>query len=107
MGFDVPPVSRGVKARCFGAFSAASGAKTAVEPAIRPISSCNAVIGARVGAALGDEDLMGRTGVALAAATAATVSVVALVGSVIWAYQDRSEERRAGQECRSRWSPSH
>ena len=31
---------------------------------------------------------MGRTGVAFAAAAAATVSVVALVGSVYWAYQD-------------------
>ena len=31
---------------------------------------------------------MGRSGVAFAAATAATVSVVALIGSVFWAYQD-------------------
>ena len=24
-----------------------------------------------------------------------------------WAEQDRSEERRVGKECRSRWSPYH
>ena len=26
---------------------------------------------------------------------------------VIAMYQDRSEERRVGKECRSRWSPYH
>ena len=24
-----------------------------------------------------------------------------------WNYQNRSEERRVGKECRSRWSPYH
>ena len=28
-------------------------------------------------------------------------------GSVIWANGLRSEERRVGKECRSRWSPYH
>ena len=26
---------------------------------------------------------------------------------LIWSYQTRSEERRVGKECRSRWSPYH
>ena len=25
----------------------------------------------------------------------------------VWHFQDRSEERRVGKECRSRWSPYH
>ena len=28
-------------------------------------------------------------------------------GTVLGAYRDRSEERRVGKECRSRWSPYH
>src|SRR3989475_13205175 len=28
-------------------------------------------------------------------------------GKVLWRYTHRSEERRVGQECRSRWSPDH
>ena len=27
--------------------------------------------------------------------------------NIIWATSDRSEERRVGKECRSRWSPYH
>ena len=27
--------------------------------------------------------------------------------NLIWAFNDRSEERRVGKECRSRWSPYH
>ena len=32
-----------------------------------------------------------------------------IVGTLVtlWAGQDRSEERRVGKECRSRWSPYH
>ena len=28
-------------------------------------------------------------------------------GKIRWAYIPRSEERRVGKECRSRWSPYH
>ena len=31
----------------------------------------------------------------------------ALIGSLGWWLQNRSEERRVGKECRSRWSPYH
>ena len=33
--------------------------------------------------------------------------VLALGGVVIYDYLSRSEERRVGKECRSRWSPYH
>ena len=29
------------------------------------------------------------------------------VRKLIWDFKDRSEERRVGKECRSRWSPYH
>ena len=29
------------------------------------------------------------------------------VAMVVLGYEDRSEERRVGKECRSRWSPYH
>ena len=32
------------------------------------------------------------------------VKIVSGKGSLLW---DRSEERRVGKECRSRWSPYH
>ena len=43
------------------------------------------------------------------------VSIVGVIGiHAFWVYQDylkeagmRSEERRVGKECRSRWSPYH
>src|SRR5256885_5686414 len=33
--------------------------------------------------------------------------VIAPIAAALWRYQDRSEERRVGKECRSRWSPYH
>ena len=42
--------------------------------------------------------------------TAVTGPVAASVGETVLgvhAYLDRSEERRVGKECRSRWSPYH
>ena len=36
-----------------------------------------------------------------------TVTITALVGLVVAPTIDRSEERRVGKECRSRWSPYH
>ena len=32
---------------------------------------------------------------------------VGIFGGKIWYQKDRSEERRVGKECRSRWSPYH
>ena len=29
------------------------------------------------------------------------------IGEILWAKFERSEERRVGKECRSRWSPYH
>ena len=39
----------------------------------------------------------------------ATVTAMALwgIGSYIGGFETRSEERRVGKECRSRWSPDH
>ena len=34
------------------------------------------------------------------------VAVVLLLGFILW-NAERSEERRVGKECRSRWSPYH
>src|SRR3989449_5235264 len=37
-----------------------------------------------------------------------TLALVALgAWTVVWATDERSEERRVGKECRSRWSPYH
>jgi len=50
---------------------------------------------------------------ALEDAVAKNVVVIAAVGngtespSIPWNFADRSEERRVGKECRSRWSPYH
>ena len=33
--------------------------------------------------------------------------VLVLIGAVICLIASRSEERRVGKECRSRWSPYH
>ena len=41
----------------------------------------------------------------LAGATSALAQVDA--GSILGTVTDRSEERRVGKECRSRWSPYH
>src|SRR3712207_9167261 len=35
-----------------------------------------------------------------------TVIVIAIISAISW-YIARSEERRVGKECRSRWSPYH
>src|SRR5687767_15858620 len=39
--------------------------------------------------------------------TFAHVPVIAERGAGWWKSQGRSEERRVGKECRSRWSPEH
>ena len=36
-----------------------------------------------------------------------TYNEAAAIGDVIDGFHDRSEERRVGKECRSRWSPYH
>ena len=36
-----------------------------------------------------------------------TVQLVAVGYILLWAFRQRSEERRVGKECRSRWSPYH
>ena len=35
------------------------------------------------------------------------VSIPGIVNNFIGLFKDRSEERRVGKECRSRWSPYH
>ena len=35
------------------------------------------------------------------------VYISALVTGIAWYHYNRSEERRVGKECRSRWSPYH
>ena len=56
---------------------------------------------------------MGALGISAAAAGTLLTSASALAssptrgGSVIFASNLRSEERRVGKECRSRWSPYH
>ena len=39
--------------------------------------------------------------------TSASSAVVAPITPVVEATAERSEERRVGKECRSRWSPYH
>src|SRR2546427_10486248 len=39
--------------------------------------------------------------------TDASSDLDGLVASWSWGFGDRSEERRVGKECRSRWSPYH
>ena len=41
------------------------------------------------------------------AATGAPITIPTPVSDVATAPEDRSEERRVGKECRSRWSPYH
>ena len=43
----------------------------------------------------------------LSYAVLATLLPQALLGPIAGVYVDRSEERRVGKECRSRWSPYH
>ena len=38
---------------------------------------------------------------------AGAITLVARRGRVVWFKPQRSEERRVGKECRSRWSPYH
>jgi len=45
--------------------------------------------------------------VLLAGAAFGQVSTGSLVGTVVDQNGGRSEERRVGKECRSRWSPYH
>ena len=35
------------------------------------------------------------------------IVLAAVVGRIIYGLSSRSEERRVGKECRSRWSPYH
>jgi len=41
------------------------------------------------------------------AKTKACFIYIGPTGDFGWTYQHRSEERRVGKECRSRWSPYH
>src|SRR2546425_10660277 len=52
------------------------------------------------------DDLKGRVGQDLDAGTAAEAGLVTFTPDDI-DWEDRSEERRVGKECRSRWSPYH
>jgi len=36
-----------------------------------------------------------------------TPKKIVVMGEELLAFRDRSEERRVGKECRSRWSPYH
>src|SRR5438067_3213194 len=51
-------------------------------------------------------DLVYQNSTAFGFAPTATVEIYDEVGAV-WNVPDRSEERRVGKECRSRWSPYH
>src|SRR5256885_3332608 len=33
--------------------------------------------------------------------------IFGLIAGILWELRERSEERRVGKECRSRWSPYH
>src|SRR2546426_12591172 len=44
---------------------------------------------------------------AVAACCCVTIAVAWILVPVVWAGAARSEERRVGKECRSRWSPYH
>ena len=43
----------------------------------------------------------------LAAGADASAKLLHLTGGISAAFASRSEERRVGKECRSRWSPYH
>ena len=69
------------------------------------------IIGARLGGiGLG---VMGGVGLAILTfvfglqPTAPPIDVMLMIAAVISAASCRSEERRVGKECRSRWSPYH
>src|SRR5256885_9150950 len=75
---------------------------------------CSSDLAAAQRAATGDDDLGGRQFRAVVlgdlAAHEAALAVVASGGQLLHlgaAARGRSEERRVGKECRSRWSPYH
>ena len=45
--------------------------------------------------------------IAIALTTVLFTSLFTIGASINYSFQQRSEERRVGKECRSRWSPYH
>ena len=56
----------------------------------------------------GSVAVLGRNGVGKSTLLLTVMGYTSLSrGAIVWRGENRSEERRVGKECRSRWSPYH